>query len=117
MLQEGDDAEALRVVIEASDSGHGFVQRVLPGWPNGVWPRSWASADGLDQIFVEAKHARQRAPDLSHFQAVGQPCAVVIALMVQKNLCLMNEPAERRRMHDAVAVALVDLRVGQGASL
>ena len=70
--------------------------------------------DGLDEILVEAKHARQRATDLSHFQAVGQPCAVVIAFVINEDLGLVDEPAEGRRMDDAVAVALIDIAGGAG---
>jgi hypothetical protein len=42
---------------------------------------------------------------LSHFQAVGEARAVVIALVIDENLGLVVEAAEGGRMEDAVAVA------------
>jgi hypothetical protein len=57
-------------------------------------------------IFVQAQVARQRAADLRHLQAVGQPGAEQIALVVEEHLGLVLEPAEGRGVDDAVAVAL-----------
>ena len=61
---------------------------------------------GLREIFVETERAAYGSCDLRHFQAVGQPGSVVIALVIDKNLRLVGQPAERGRMDDAVAVAL-----------
>src|SRR5262249_17008633 len=58
------------------------------------------------QVLVEAEGARDRARNLRHFETVGQPRAVVIALVIDEDLRLVGQPAERGRMNDAVAVAL-----------
>ena len=57
------------------------------------------------QILVEPERARERAGDLGDFQGVGQPGAVMVALMEHENLGLVREPAEGGGMDDAVAVA------------
>ena len=60
----------------------------------------------LGQILVEAERAGERAGDLGHLERVGQPGAVMVALVVDEHLGLVREPAERGRMDDPVAVAL-----------
>ena len=73
-------------------------------------------ADRLGQRLVERECARDAARDLRHLQRVGQPGAVKVALVVDEDLGLVDEAAERRRMHDAVAVALVLGPVSRGGS-
>ena len=45
--------------------------RVSPAWPNGGWPRSWASASASRKILVEAERAGERAGDLGRPRAYG----------------------------------------------
>ncbi len=59
----------------------------------------------LGQILVEPERARERAGDLGHFQRVGQPRAVVVALVEHEDLGLVLEAAECGRMDDAVGIA------------
>ena len=59
----------------------------------------------LGEVLVEAERAGQRARDLGHFERVGEPGAVVVALVEDEHLRLVLEPAEGRRMDDAVAIA------------
>ena len=66
----------------------------------------------LDQVFVEAKHPRQRARDLRHLKAVCQARAVMVAFVVDKNLRLVDQPAECGGVNDPVAVALIDIARG-----
>ena len=61
---------------------------------------------GFREVFIEAQGARNRPGDLRHFEAVSQPGAVMIALMVNKDLGLVGQPAERGRVDNAVAIAL-----------
>ena len=77
-----------------------------PAWPNGGWPRSCASASASARSSSSASCAGDRARDLRHLEAVGQPGAVVVALVEHEHLRLVGQPPEGRRMHDAVAVAL-----------
>ncbi len=96
-------------MIKAADIRHGLVQGVLAGMAEWGVAEVMGERDSLDEVFIQAKRARERASDLRHFKAVGEACAVVIALVVEENLGFMNEPPERRRMHNAVAVALIDI--------
>ena len=46
------------------------------------------------------------ARELRSLQAVGQARAVVVALVIDEDLGLVGQPSERRRVDDAIAVAL-----------
>ena len=81
-------------------------QRLLAGVPEGGVPQVVAQRDGLGQILVEPQRAGDGARDLGHFQRVGEPRAVVVALGGQEHLRLVGQAAERLGMEDLVAVAL-----------
>ena len=70
----------------------------------------------LGQILVAAQRPRQRAGDLRHLDRMGQPGAVVVALVGDEDLRLVLQPAEGGRMDDAVAVAL-ERRAGRAFRL
>ena len=59
----------------------------------------------LGEVLVEPERARQRAGDLGDFERMGEPGAVMVALVIDEHLRLVRQPAERGRMDDAVAVA------------
>ncbi len=61
----------------------------------------------LGQVLVDGKRACEAAGNLRDFEAVGQPRAVMIALVIDEDLGLVVEAAERGRMEDTVAVARV----------
>ena len=69
----------------------------------------------LGQVLVDAKRAGDGAGDLRHFEAMGQPRAVMIALVIDEHLGLVVQPAEGRGMEDAVAVAR-ERRAGSGSA-
>ena len=85
---------------------HLGVQRLLAGVAERGVAEIVGERQGLGEILVEAERAADRARDLRHFEAVGQPGAVVVALVIDEDLGLVVQPAERGRMDDAVAVAL-----------
>ena len=60
----------------------------------------------LGEILVETQFAGDRAGDLRHLDAVGEPGAVEIALVVDEDLGFVLELAEGAAVDDAVAVAL-----------
>ena len=62
--------------------------------------------DGLGQILVEAQGAGNGAGDLRHFQCVGEPGAVEVALRREKHLRFLLEPPERLAVDDPVTVPL-----------
>ena len=117
VLQMRHDAQALRVMVEAADGLHGLVQRVLAGMAERRVAEVVGQREGLDQVFVQVERAGHRARDLRDLQAVRQPRAVMVALVVDEDLRLMDQPAERGRMDDAVAVALIDRARGAGRLL
>ena len=63
------------------------------------------AARRIGEILVEADLAGQRAGDLRHFQRMGQPGAVMIALVEHEDLGFVLEAAKRGGMDHAVAIA------------
>src|SRR5690606_13612322 len=55
------------------------------------------------------EHPRDGPADLRHFQAVGQPYAIMVAARGHEHLGLVPQPAEADRVDDPVAVALEDI--------
>ena len=51
----------------------------------------------LGQVLVGAEVAGERAGDLRHFERMGEARTVVIAFVIDEDLGLVVEPAERRR--------------------
>src|SRR6185437_5944193 len=97
--------------------GHLGVERLLAGVTERRMAEIVREGERLGEVLVETEHPRDRARDLRDFEAVGQPGAVMIALVVDKDLRLVLQPAKRGRMDDAVAVSLkrrahVVLRLG-----
>ena len=105
-LQPGHDAQRLGVVVEAAERRHAVVERVLAGMAEGRVAEVVRQRQRLGQVLVEPQRAGQRAGDLRHLDRVGQPRAVVVALVVDEDLRLVLQAAEGGGMDDAVAVAL-----------
>ena len=104
-LQAGHDGERLGVVVETAIGGEAAIERALAGMTERRMAEVVGERAGLGEVLVEAQRARQRARDLGHFEGVGEPGAVMIALVVDEHLGLVGEPAERDGMDDAVAIA------------
>ena len=68
--------------------------------------RTLARALSLNEDLVETERPADRPRDLRHFERVGQPRPVMIALVIDEDLRLVLQPPERRGMDDAVTVAL-----------
>ena len=105
MLQRRHHTQALRIVVEAAMSLEAVIQRALTGMAEGRMAEIVRQCQSLGQVFVEAKLPRQCASDLGHFQRVGQPGAVMIALVKDENLGLVLEATKSRRMDHPVAIA------------
>src|SRR5262249_29949775 len=106
LLELGEDAQRLGVVIEAAVGLHRRVQRLLAGMAERRVAEIVRQRHGLAEVFVESQRAADAAGDLRHLDRMGEPRAVVIALVIDEDLGLVLQPPERRRMDDAVAVAL-----------
>ena len=101
-------------MVEAAEGRHGRRQRPLAGMPEGRMAEVVRQRQRLGQVLVQPQHAGDGAGDLRHLQAVGQPRAVMVALVEHEHLRLVGEAAEGRGMHDAVAVALEGRAHGAG---
>src|SRR3546814_18109575 len=105
-LFRSHDAEGLLVVVEAAVGRHGLLQRVLAGMAEAGVAEVVGQRHRLGEILVEAEGAADRARDLRHLDRVGQPRAVVIALVVDEDLGLVLQPPEGAGLAAAVGVAL-----------
>ena len=104
-LQLGDDAQRLRVVIEAAEAAERLVERALAGMAERRMAEIVRQRQRLGEVLVAAERARQRAGDLRDFERMGEPRAVVVALVIDEHLRLVRQPAERAGMDDPVAIA------------
>ena len=104
-LQRGDDAQGLRIVVEAAEGREAGIERALAGMAERRMAEIVGQRQRLGEVFVDAERARQRARHLRDFERMGEPGAVVVALVEHEDLRLVLEAAEGGRMDDAVAVA------------
>src|SRR5206468_2646909 len=96
-LELGDDAEALGVVVEAAVDRHGLVEGALAGVSERRMAEVMGKRQGLGKVLVELQGPRQSPRDLRHFKGMGEPRAVVVALVVEEDLRLFLEAAESGR--------------------
>jgi hypothetical protein len=105
VLERRNDAQRLRIVIEAAVRGETAVERALAG----VAERRMAEVVGerqrLGEVLVERERAGECAGDLRHFQRVREAGAVMVAFVEDEHLGLVLEAAEGGGVDDAVAVA------------
>ena len=117
LLELVDHAQRLQVVFEAAEIAHALVQGVLPGVAERRMPEIMGEADGLGQFLVQLHRAGDGARYLRDLQRMRQPRSVQIALVIDEHLGLVDQPAKRGGMHDAIAVALIfraDAGLGSG---
>src|SRR5690242_17254052 len=93
-------------MLEAAMIAHACIQRILPRMPERRVAQIMRERNRLGQILVQSQRARDRACDLRNFQTVREARAEMVAFVVDEDLGLVFEPAKRRGMYDAVAVAL-----------
>ncbi|OIQ68018.1 hypothetical protein GALL_503940 [mine drainage metagenome] len=105
-FQRGNDAQRLRVVIEAAVGLHQQLHRILAGMAKRGVAKVMGQRHRLCQIGVEVQNPRDGARDLRHLDRMGQAGAVIIALVFDKHLRLVFQTPKRRGMDDAIAVAL-----------
>src|SRR5262245_19759508 len=94
-LEPRHHLEALGIVIETAVGRHGRGERALAGVTEGGMPEVVRQGERFGEVLVEPKDARDRARDLRNFQAMGQPRAVVVAFVKNKNLRLVGETSKR----------------------
>jgi len=105
VLQLGRHAEGLDVVVKAAERLHPLFQLVLARMAERRVAEVVGQGHRLGEVRVQPHGRGDGAGDLRHLQRVGQPGAVVVALVGHENLGLFLQPPERRSVDDAVAVA------------
>ena len=110
LFQRVDHAQALEVVLKACALRivrlQTIVQRILARVAKRRVAKIMCQRNGFDQILVDLQGTGNRSAQLGDLQRMGEARTKEVTLVIQENLGLVNEPAERRGMHDAVAVAL-----------
>jgi hypothetical protein len=81
------------------------IERTLSGMTERRMTEVMRESKGFGQVFIEAELPREGPRDLRNFQTVGQARAVMVALVENKDLCLMLEAPKCGRMDDAVTIA------------
>ena len=104
-LEPGQDAEVLRVALEAAVLGGQLVERPFAV----VAVRRMADVVGqaghVDEVGIAAQPDGHAAADLRHLQRVGQPGARCLALAWPDDLSLVRQPAQGRAVQDPGPVA------------
>ena len=101
-------------MVEAAEAGQAVVERPLAGMAEWRMAEVVHQRQRLGEVLVQPQRAGERAGDLDHFQGVGQPGAVMVALVVDEHLRLVGEPAEGGGMDDPVAIAAEIVARGAG---
>ena len=120
-LEQIDHPQALEVVLEAlairADLQQAVVERVLSGMAERRVPDIVSQCDGFDQVFMQTQRSGDRAGNLRHLERVRHAGAKQVAFVVEEDLRLVDQPAKRGAVHDAIAIALERIatrRVGLG---
>ena len=104
-LQPGQDAEVLRVALEAAVFGGHLVERPFTVMTVGRMADVVRQPGQVDQIGIAAQPDRHPAADLGHLQRMSQPGARRLALTGPDHLRLVGQPAQRRAVQHPRAVA------------
>src|SRR5215472_9101179 len=94
------------VVGKSAETDHFGVERFFAGMAEWGMPKVVGESERFGQILVETERSADRARNLCYLETMGQPGAVMIALVIDEYLRLMGQPAKRSGMNDAIAVAL-----------
>ena len=114
LLELVHDPQGLQVVLEATPGPHAGVQRILAGVTKGCVPEVVGQRDRLDQLAVQVEAPGHRPADLGDLQRVREARPEEVALVIDEDLRLVDQPPKAARVHDAVPVALVLTAVGVG---
>jgi hypothetical protein len=110
LLEPGDDAEGMKVVVEAEAMlAEGGVEGLLPGVAKGGMANVVSEGEGLGEILVQTESRGDSAGDLGDFERVGEPAAEVVGWQVVwetgEDLSFAREASKGARVEDACAVA------------
>ena len=88
--------KALRVVVETAVARKRRIERAFAGVTERRMAEVVRQRQRLGEVLVEAERAGERAGDLGDLQRVGQPGAVMVALVVDEDLRLVARGAGTR---------------------
>src|SRR5260221_1842166 len=91
-------------MVEAAMGLQAFVERPLAGMAERGMAEVVGQRQRFRQVLVETELPGQSAGDLRHFQRMGQPGSVMIALVEHKNLGFVLETAKSGGMDHPVAI-------------
>src|SRR5438067_13454070 len=97
----------MAVVLEPAVLLHAPVQGRLARMAERRMTEVMGQSDRLSQVFVKPQPPRDRPANLSDFQRVRQPSAVVVVRLIDEDLRLIHQPTKSRGVNDAIAVALI----------
>jgi hypothetical protein len=94
LFDELDDAQALHIVLKAAVPAHEAIQHFLAAMAERRMAEIVGEGDRLGEIFIQPQRASDGAADQSDLDGVGEARAQVVAGAIEKNLCLVFEPAK-----------------------
>src|SRR5262245_24254067 len=107
MFKACHQSQRLSVVVEAAKLLHAPIERCFTGMAERRMTEVVRQRQRLSQVLVQSQNAGHRTGDLGDLEGMRQPCAVIVALVLDEHLCLVLEPPEGRGMDDAIPVALI----------
>jgi hypothetical protein len=110
----GEDAQCLRVALEAAVGGHQLVELALADMAEGRVTQVVRVAHGLHEVGIRTRraanprqqHLGDRPRDARHFQRVRQPRAVEVVLAALEDLRLRLQTAKRVGKQHTIAIDL-----------
>ena len=93
-------------MIETAVGTHQLVEHLLAGVSERRMAEVVRERDRLGEFLIQPEGARDRARDLRGLHRVREAGAVVVALVIDEDLGLVLEAAERGAMDYAIAIAL-----------
>ena len=73
-------------MVETAEFAHGIIKSAFSGVAERRMAEIMRQSNRLAEAFVEIEAVAQGAGDLSNFDAVGQPGAVIFTFVIGKNL-------------------------------
>src|SRR5690606_5310153 len=96
----------LGIVVETAERLQRLLQGILARMTEGRMAEIVHQSDALGEILIELQRAGERTGDLRHLDRMCQARAIVVAVGGDKNLRLVLQATEGRRVDDTVAVSL-----------
>src|SRR4030067_2584926 len=93
-LEKLDHSDTLAIVLESAHILQKLIKGFLAGMAKWRMTEVVGQGDRFREVLVSPQASRDRAGDIGHLERMGQSGAVVIALVVDKNLGLVFTAAE-----------------------